>query len=87
MIEGRPFLYQDNEGAIYHVAEEGVGVVESWSSKEPIVAFVDSDGGIAPKIRSPVPSVQLIVASPKGTFEMDQAIRSRFTRTRFPTRN
>jgi len=69
MIEGRPFLYQAKGGTIYHVAEKGVEDVGSWSPKQPIVAFVDGDGGIAPKDNISYSSVQLIMASsPKGTY-------------------
>ncbi len=68
MIEGLPFLLQDNNGDIYHVAED-VKVIKSWSSDEPIVAFVDVDSGIIPKNEISRFSVQLIVASsPKGTY-------------------
>jgi len=28
---------------VYHVAEKGVKVVQSWSSKETFVTFVDAD--------------------------------------------
>jgi len=45
MIEGRPFLYQAIGGTVYHVAENGVEAVQSWSSQEIIVAFVDGDEG------------------------------------------
>ena len=69
MIEGCPFLYQDKGGAVYHVAEKGVEVVESWKSKEPIVAFVDGDGGKVPDDTISRYSVQLIVASsPKDAY-------------------
>ncbi|KAI0264039.1 hypothetical protein BGY98DRAFT_1103716 [Russula aff. rugulosa BPL654] len=66
MIEGRPFLFQSTEDTVYHVAEEGVEVVQSWSSKETIVAFVDGDDekNHAPKrMLTRLSSVQLIVAS------------------------
>jgi hypothetical protein len=68
MIEGRPFLYQAMQGAVYHVAESGVEAVESWPSKETIVAFVDCDNmNYDPGLILCKPSVQLIVASsPKG---------------------
>ncbi len=70
MIEGCPFLYQAKGGAVYHVFEEGVEAVQSWSSKEGIVAFVDVDeGDYKPEDMLICRSVQLIVASPpKGAF-------------------
>jgi hypothetical protein len=69
MIEGCPFLYQDKGGAVYHVAENGIEVVESWESKKPIVAFVDGDGGKVPDDLICLYSVQIIVASsPKDTY-------------------
>ncbi|KAN0103607.1 hypothetical protein V8E52_011816, partial [Russula decolorans] len=68
MIEGRPFLFQAIEGTVYHVAEKGVKVVQSWSSKETIVAFVDFDAGdYRPNWTLIRHSVQLVVASsPEG---------------------
>ncbi len=64
MIEGRPFLYQAYEGTVYHVTEKGVEAVQSWSSKETIVAFVDDDGGeYGPKNFLIRRTVQLVVAS------------------------
>jgi hypothetical protein len=67
MIEGRPFLYQAREGAVYHV-DKSVEVVQSWSSGHEIVAFIDGDkGDYEPKAFLLRPSVQLIIASsPKG---------------------
>jgi hypothetical protein len=68
MIEGHPFLYQSRGGIVYYVAEKGVEAVQSWSSRETIVALVDGDK----KHHEPEDilirqSVQLIVASsPKG---------------------
>ena len=64
MIEGRPFLYQAPiDGTVYHVAEKGVEVVQSWSSKETIVAFVDCDEGNSEPNRFLMQySVQLVVA-------------------------
>ena len=67
MIEGRPFLFQSGTGTVYHVAKKGVEEVQSWSSKETIAAFVDGDNGIAPQPMIRQRSVQLIVASLKGT--------------------
>ena len=68
MIEGRPFLYQAIGGNVYHIAGKGVEAVNSWSSEEPTVAFVDGDrtgyqlDGILFR-----QSVQVIaVSSPKG---------------------
>jgi hypothetical protein len=67
MIKGRRFLYQTDEGAIYHVAE--VEQISSWESHETIVAFVDGDSAIPPKKTLSRSSVQIIVASsPKGTY-------------------
>jgi hypothetical protein len=68
MIEGRPFLYQAIGGSVYHVAEKGVEAVQSWSSEETIVAFIDGDkGDYEPEDILIGRSVQLIVASsPKG---------------------
>ena len=43
MIEGRPFLYQAKNRTVYHVSENGVQAIRSWSSTEEIVAFVDGD--------------------------------------------
>ncbi|KAH9952840.1 hypothetical protein BC827DRAFT_1252018 [Russula dissimulans] len=67
MIEGRPFLFQDIEGNVYHVAEKGVEVVKSRPSKESIMAFVDLDEKKRPdhwiKQASPTrPPTQLVVA-------------------------
>jgi hypothetical protein len=53
---------------VYHVSEDGVEVVESWSSPEDIVAFVDGDTGYyEPDDMLRRGSVQLIVpSSPRG---------------------
>jgi hypothetical protein len=68
MIEGRPFLYQAVRGTVYYVAEKGVEAVESWSTEETTVAFVDGDNG--PDEILLCRSVQLIVASsPKGAYQ------------------
>jgi hypothetical protein len=72
MIEGRPFLFQSIEDIVYHVAEKGVEVVQSWSSKERIVAFVDADhkNSHEPKRMLNRFTVQLVVASsPKVSSE------------------
>jgi len=67
MIEGCPFLFQATRGTVYHVAEKGVQVVQSWSSIETIVAFVDADQYHEPQPFLVHDSVRLIVASsPKG---------------------
>jgi hypothetical protein len=63
MVEGHPFLFQDIEGIVYHAAEKGVEVVQSWSSNESIVAFVDLDKNVQPNDILLQDSVQLIVAS------------------------
>jgi hypothetical protein len=63
MIEGRPFLFQDIEGNVYHVAEKGVEVVKSRPSKESIMAFVDLDEKKRPDRILFNNSVQLVVAS------------------------
>ncbi len=70
MIEGRPFLYQAKEGAVYHVDRMGVEVVQSWSSRDGIVAFIDGDKeNYEPKSFLIQDTVQLIVASsPKGAY-------------------
>jgi len=68
MIEGRPFLYQAIQGTVYHVAEKGVNVVQSWSSDESIAAFVDGDqADCQPKDILLQSSMQIIMASsPEG---------------------
>ena len=40
---GRPFLFQANKEYMYHVAEDGVEVVQSRPLDGTIVAFVDGD--------------------------------------------
>jgi hypothetical protein len=55
IIEGRPFLYQAIGGTVYHIAKKGVEEVQSWSSKETTVAFVDDDKRDYPMISSSVP--------------------------------
>jgi hypothetical protein len=62
MIEGLPFLYQGQGGAVYHVAEKVVEVAQPLSLGESIVAFVDGDY-FKPKNILIHDSVQLIVAS------------------------
>jgi len=74
MIEdmiGHPFLFQATQKTVYHIAEEGVKVVESWPSKETIVAFINADEkNLTPKTILFDYSVQLIVAlPPRGTDE------------------
>jgi len=69
MIEGRPFLYQAKDGTVYHVHEKGVQPIESWSSNEDIVAFVDGDKeGYKPNnMLIPRRRVKIVLASsPKG---------------------
>jgi hypothetical protein len=71
MIEGRQFLYQSEEGTVYHAAEERVEAVQSWRSEETIVAFIDCDSrNSEPRGFLKRRSVQLIVAaSPRGAFQ------------------
>jgi hypothetical protein len=69
MIEGLPFLYQAQDGNVYHVADGGVERIEGYLSGA-IVAFVDGDkaGHYEPNyfLRNNR-SVQIIMASsPKG---------------------
>ena len=65
MIEGRSFLYQAQNQIVYHVNDEGVTAIESWSSSENIVAFVDGDkAGYEPDHILCKSGVQIILASP-----------------------
>ena len=65
LIAGRPFLYQTKEGSVYHVTQNAVVAIESWSSQTHIVAFVDGDeGDYKPPKFLFGPFVQIIVASP-----------------------
>jgi len=68
MFEGRSFLYQAQNKVVYHVNEEGVKAIKSWSSSEDIVAFVDGDeAGYEPDYILREPGVQIILASsPRG---------------------
>ena len=68
MIDGRPFLYQDLAGTVYHVSN-AITIVNSWGSNSPIIAFIDADRTLAePREFLRQPSVQVIVAtSPRGT--------------------
>ena len=68
LIAGKPFLYQTNEGTVFHVGQGVVNSISSWRSEENIVAFVDGDEGVSkPKSVLINPKVQIIVASsPKG---------------------
>jgi hypothetical protein len=68
MIEGRPFLYQALDGTVYHVNENGVQAIDSWSSVEEIVAFVDADDdSYRPNLMLLNVNVQIILAtSPRG---------------------
>ena len=83
MIEGRPFLYQDIEGTLYYVDEEGFQVVlpnanQPWSSKGPIMAFIDGDNATykPDDIVLDDPLVQIIVASsPKGASQDQRWIK------------
>ena len=69
MIEGRPFLYQDREGTVYHINENGVQAIRSWPLDINIVAFVDGDKrGAEPRSMLWQDNVRIILASsPKGT--------------------
>ena len=70
MIEGLPFLFQANGRTVYHIAKEGVEVIQSWLPDGPILAFVNGDErDFKPNNILRDDSVQLIVASsPKGTY-------------------
>jgi hypothetical protein len=64
MIEGVPFLYQTIEGDVYHVADS-VTLINKWSAKEYIVAFVDADTvSYAPKHILINPRIQIVLTSP-----------------------
>ena len=71
LIAGKPFLYQSNNGTVYHVAENGVEEIWSWSSNAKIVAFVDGDQeNCEPKTFLFKSSVQIILSSPpKGAYQ------------------
>ena len=63
-MAGDAFLYQTINEDVYHVANT-VTRITSWSSKEPIVAFVDADrssGRPEPFLQQR--SIQIIAASP-----------------------
>ena len=74
LIQRRPFLYQTNHGVVYYVSEKGAEAVQSWSSKEPIMAFFDCDNAnynseSDPKPFLLEPSVQVIMTtSPRGAY-------------------
>jgi hypothetical protein len=69
MISGRAFLYQTIDGVVYHVSRT-VTEIKSWSSDEPIVAFVDADSESGmPKSFLRRHSVQIIAASSPGGTE------------------
>ena len=70
MIEGRSFLYQGLDRTVYHINENGVRAIQSWSSGE-IVAFVDGDRkSYEPPLMLLNKNVQIILASsPKGASE------------------
>ncbi|KAH9962050.1 hypothetical protein BJV74DRAFT_871449 [Russula compacta] len=71
MIEGCSFLYQGRNQTVYHVAENGVEAINSWSSEETVVAFVDGDlGSCGPQSFLLCKPVQLVVASfPQGAYQ------------------
>ncbi len=89
LITGRPFLYQTKEGSVYHVTQNGVAAIESWSSKTHIVAFVDGDkGDYEPQKFLFASFVQIIVvSSPKGADQpwVKQASPSTTIITKFAT--
>ena len=65
MIEGCPFLYQASNGTVYYVNENGVQVIQSWSSDAEIVAFVDGvEDNYDPNCMLRSCTVQIILASP-----------------------
>jgi len=65
MIEGCPFLYQASHGTVYSVNESGVQAIQSWSSNEDIVAFVDvGEDNDDPEDMLCGGTVQIILASP-----------------------
>ena len=70
MIQGRPFLYQASNGAVYSVNENGVQAIRSWEShdSEGIVAFVDGNNdNYDPNHMLRISTVQIILASsPRG---------------------
>jgi hypothetical protein len=70
LLAGNPFLFQSNEGVVYHVTQDGVEVIRSPLSQEDnIVAFVDGDrkNSEPSSILLSMHFVQIIVAaSPKG---------------------
>jgi len=67
MMEGRSFLYQDLDRTVYHINEDGVQAIQSWSSDE-IVAFVDGDReSYEPRLMLLDERVQMIMtSSPRG---------------------
>jgi hypothetical protein len=70
IINSCPFLYQTMHGTVYHVSRT-VAVIDSWSSKEGITAFIDGDqtqpGSCVPKPFLLSRSIQIILASsPEG---------------------
>jgi hypothetical protein len=69
LIAGHRFLYQSDEGYVYHVSEKGVELIESaWESSTHYVAFVDADQGLSePNKILRNKSVRIILAtSPRG---------------------
>ena len=65
MIEGDPFLYQSSDGTVYYVNENCVEVIQTWSSTENIVAFVDGDKfDHQPDYMLRHSSVQIVLTSP-----------------------
>jgi len=63
MIKGHSFLYQGLDRTVYHINEDGVQAIQSWSSDE-IVAFVDGDReSYEPSVMLLDDRVQIIMAS------------------------
>ena len=67
MIQGRSFLYSGLDRIVYHINENGVRAIQSWSLDE-IVAFVDGDmESYEPSFMLFDSKVQIIMASsPEG---------------------
>jgi hypothetical protein len=67
LIAGVPFLYQDKEGTVYHVSDNGVEANSSWGP-EANVAFVDGDSEDSrPFVYSPTLRIT-VASSPNAHF-------------------